>query len=372
MTPDPSRRPVSPAQATLSRWWARHGAQLGLCLGAAVLAGMLGYGLATSAAAQWPGNTGLLGALVGAGVAVLLMPLALWARLPTLPLMRLLRQPPPPDAPAAPVLHLPQRSAAQGASVAAAGSAALGQLFQQGAAARAQAFEAEVGVASSLAGAAPAGNGIPGFGGGTGPGQLADAALAEASRAHDAQRPARDALTGAYTQQHFVAAADREWSRIRRHGEDAALLMIDIDRLKGINERHGEPCGDALLVEITRQVSTTLRQYDLLARFGGGVLVVYLPHTDPIGALDVAERIRERVAALRVSWQTHTVRSTVSVGVAGIGASHAALDEVIAEAGAALREAKAAGRNCVRAAPIPPRRNANLFPAGAQRPIGPT
>jgi diguanylate cyclase (GGDEF)-like protein len=173
----------------------------------------------------------------------------------------------------------------------------------------------------------------------------------------DAQAPARDALTGAYTQQHFVAAADREWSRIRRHGEDAALLMIDVDHFKRLNDEHGVACGDAMLVEITRLASTTLRPYDLLARFGGGVLVVYLPHTDPLGALDVAERIRERVAGLTLNWHGQRVKATISVGVAGIGAGHSGLDAVIAEAGAALREAKGAGRNCVRAAPIPPRRN---------------
>jgi len=173
----------------------------------------------------------------------------------------------------------------------------------------------------------------------------------------DAQAPARDALTGAYSQQHFVAAADREWSRIRRHGEDAALLMIDVDHFKRLNDEFGMPAGDAMLVEITRLSSTTLRPYDLLARFGGGVLVVYLPHTDPLGALDVAERIRERVAGLRLNWQGHNIKTTISVGVAGIGDAHGALDSVIADAGAALREAKSAGRNCVRAAPIPPRRN---------------
>lgn len=173
----------------------------------------------------------------------------------------------------------------------------------------------------------------------------------------DAQAPARDALTGAYTQQHFVAAADREWSRIRRHGEDAALLMIDIDRFKHLNDERGTACGDAMLIEITRQASTTLRPYDLLARFSGGVLVVYLPHTDPLGALDVAERIRERVAGLALLWQGARVKATVSVGVAGVGAAHAGLDAVIADAGNALREAKSAGRNCVRAAPIPPKRD---------------
>lgn len=173
----------------------------------------------------------------------------------------------------------------------------------------------------------------------------------------DAQAPARDALTGAYTQLHFVAAADREWSRIRRHGEDAALLMVDVDHFKRLNEDHTALCGDAMLVEITRLASATLRPYDLLARFGGGVLVVYLPHTDLLGALDVAERIRERVAGMGLAWQGKRVKATVSVGVAGIGSNHAGLDAVIADAGGALREAKAAGRNCVRAAPIPPKRS---------------
>ena len=168
----------------------------------------------------------------------------------------------------------------------------------------------------------------------------------------------RDQLTGAFTQRHFVAAADREWARIRRHGEDAALLMVDADQFRELNEKRGQACGDAVLVEITRQVSATLRQYDLMARFGGGVLVVYLPHTDPIGALDVAERVRERVAAFRLNWNNEAVGATVSIGVAAIGPDHAALDAVIADAGNALREAKAAGRNCVRAAPVQPRRAA--------------
>ncbi|WP_284614556.1 GGDEF domain-containing protein [Aquabacterium humicola] len=166
----------------------------------------------------------------------------------------------------------------------------------------------------------------------------------------------RDALTGAFTQRHFVAATDREWARIRRHGEDAALLMVDVDHFRTLNDKHGGACGDAALVEITRLASATLRQYDLLARFGGGVLVVYLPHTDPIGALDVAERIRERVAGYRLTWESQSVGMTVSIGVAAVGADHAALDAVIADAGTALREAKAAGRNCVRAAPVQPRR----------------
>ena len=270
------------------------------------LGAMLGHGLGHSLAGHLATSmAGALPALVGAAVALVLVPLAGWAAIrivaPALP------RPAPATAAASSVVRL--RAVAPAAAPAAV-------------------------VQSAAAAPAGASAGTP-----------------------DLQAPARDALTGAYTQQHFVAATDREWSRVRRHGEDAALLMIDVDYFKRLNDEHGNDAGDAMLVEITRLASSTLRPYDLLARFGGGVLVVYLPHTDPLGALDVAERIRERVAGLRLSWQGKLVKTTVSVGVAGIGSGHAGLEAVIGDAGGALREAKGAGRNCVRSAPIPPRQN---------------
>ena len=302
MTTD--HRPVTPiisAEATIQQ--RRRAAALTAAAAAAVGVGaLLGHGLGQSLGAALPAAwQAVVPTLVGAAVAAMLVPLAGWAAIRIV----------------APTL--PARRAAASAAVSA--------------------------TVTPLRAAAVAARASP---------QAAGPATADAV---DAQAPARDALTGAYTQQHFVAATDREWSRIRRHGEDAALLMIDVDHFKHLNDERGTVCGDTMLVEITRLASTTLRPYDLLARFSGGVLVVYLPHTDPLGALDVAERIRERVAGLVLPWQGARVRATVSVGVAGIGASHAALDAVIADAGAALREAKAAGRNCVRAAPIPPKRD---------------
>jgi len=300
MTTDPlSLKPTdSSVPATLQRRQ-RQALVLG-GVGAVGLGALLGHGLMQSIGGALPAAwQPAAGALVGAAVSALLVPAAAWAAI------RLIA----PALPRRPVLVPPV--------------AAPAKVSPLRAAARAQA------PAAAPVAAAPGG----------------------------AQAPARDALTGAYTQQHFVAAADREWSRIRRHGEDAALLMVDIDHFKRLNDEFGSACGDAMLVEITRLVSSTLRPYDLLARFGGGVLVIYLPHTDPLGALDVAERIRERVAGLALNWSGRAVRATVSVGAAGIGDVHAGLDAVIADAGNALREAKAAGRNCVRAAPIPPRIN---------------
>ena len=294
----PSLPAQPPAQLVLRRQqrWALV-AIIGLAVG---IGAMLGHGLGQSLSGALPAAWAAASAgLVGAGVALLLVPLSAWVALRIV-------------APA-----LPQRAAL-----------AL--------------------VRSSLR-PSPRSS-MPGFARSSGTGDPA------APQPAEPQAPARDALTGAYTQAHFVAAADREWSRIRRHGEDAALLMIDIDHFKRLNDEHGAACGDAMLVEITRQASTTLRPYDLLSRFGGGVLVVYLPHTDPLGALDVAERIRDRVASMRLDWHGKKVKATISVGATGIGVAHAGLDAVIADAGTALREAKAAGRNCVRAAPIPPRK----------------
>ena len=313
MTPETPAltRPDAAARQARQRRWALAAA----ATGAVGLGAMLGHGVQQSLVQALPtGWHGALGALGGAAVAALLVPLSGWVALRIV-------------APA-----LPAKAAAAPRRSALAWVKSLRPI-------------AKVAKVAAPAQAATA----------VAPG--AKSAGTASSASPDAQAPARDSLTGAYTQLHFVAAADREWSRIRRHGEDATLLMVDVDHFKRLNDEHGMPCGDAMLVEITRQSSATLRQYDLLARFGGGVLVVYLPHTDLLGALDVAERIRERVVALRLTWQGKKVKATVSVGVAGIGPAHAALDAVIADAGAALREAKAAGRNCVRAAPIPPKHN---------------
>jgi diguanylate cyclase (GGDEF)-like protein len=172
----------------------------------------------------------------------------------------------------------------------------------------------------------------------------------------------QDDLTGVLNRRHFMLLAEREWARCRRYESDGAVLLIDADHFKRINDRHGHIGGDALLREIVRVAAGSLRQADVLARFGGEALIVLLPQTDPLGALDVAERIREHVAALRLDWQGSSMFTTVSVGVASMGASHTSLDALLLDAEHALGAAKAAGRNCVRAAPIQPRRSGEARP----------
>ncbi|HEX2012669.1 MAG TPA: GGDEF domain-containing protein, partial [Roseateles sp.] len=175
-----------------------------------------------------------------------------------------------------------------------------------------------------------------------------------------------DALTGAYNRRHFLELAEREWSRAKRYEMPCALLLLDVDHFRLVNEQHGQPCGDQLLRRIAEAALETLRQADMLARFGGEEFIVFLPHTDPLGALDVAERIRERVEALGFQWNGRDVPVSASLGVAALHDHHITLDQLISDADDALHQAKSAGRNCVRA-------SAGLLPGRSgvlNRPLG--
>jgi diguanylate cyclase (GGDEF)-like protein len=150
---------------------------------------------------------------------------------------------------------------------------------------------------------------------------------------------------------------EAEWDRARRYGNSAALLLIDVDHFKLVNDTHGHLCGDELLRRIASAAAELLRQPDVLARFGGEEFVVFLPHTDTLGAIDVAERIRERVKSLSIDWAGRQVTTSVSIGVAPLRLDMPSLDWLLHEADTALYAAKGDGRNCVRSLPFPASRN---------------
>lgn len=177
----------------------------------------------------------------------------------------------------------------------------------------------------------------------------------DAARQRHTVLSTQDELTGAHNRRHFMQVVEREWSRCRRYAEDGAVLLVVADHFRALKESQGRGCCDAMLRDITRVVTHALRQPDLLARYGGEALIVYLPNTDPLGALDVAERIREQVAAHTLRWQDNAISTTVSIGVASVGAAHLTVDALVHDATTALQAARAAGHNCVRAAPIQPR-----------------
>jgi len=194
----------------------------------------------------------------------------------------------------------------------------------------------------------------------------------EHSRQQIARLDTVDTLTGVANRHHFLALAEREWARSRRYGGDPVLLIVDVDRFQRLCETRGSGAGDAVLRELARHIAPTLRGADALARFGGSQLAVWLAQADPIGALDVADRIRERIEALEVPWQQQALRLTVSVGVAILRPGHANLDALIVDAEAAVQSARQSGGNCVRAAPADPAPTRRIGPSvGDNRTAGP-
>ncbi len=150
----------------------------------------------------------------------------------------------------------------------------------------------------------------------------------------------------------FMALAEREWARSRRYGSGAALLLVEVDRFGRLAEGFGCGAGEAVLGALVRDVGPTLRGADALAHFGEGQLAVFLAQADATGALDVADRIRERAEALEVPHPPRPLRFTVSVGVAHLRPAHLHLQALLEDAADALHAARQAGGNCVRAAPV--------------------
>ncbi len=186
----------------------------------------------------------------------------------------------------------------------------------------------------------------------------APVALATATATPGDAAPLRDRETGAFRPDMFMELAEREWARARRYGTGAGLLVVDLDRSALLQEAHGAAAADAFLTALTRQTSPTLRGADLMTRLAPTRLGVFLAHADPTGALDVAERIRERAEALDLPWpaagggQAVSLRASVSVGVAPLRPAHLSLQALLHDADDALAAARQAGGNCVRAAPV--------------------
>ena len=154
----------------------------------------------------------------------------------------------------------------------------------------------------------------------------------------------------------FLELAGREWARSRRYGTGAALLLVDVDRYARLVESRGGAATDAVLAEMLRQTSPTLRGADLVTRLSDGQMAVFLAQADATGALDVAERIRERSEHLDVPFHHDSsprrLRITVSVGVAQLRPAHLNLRALIEDAQDAVLAARQAGGNCVRSAPV--------------------
>ena len=163
----------------------------------------------------------------------------------------------------------------------------------------------------------------------------------------------RDGLTGLYNRRALDERLAQEVARAGRYGGGFALLMLDIDHFKAINDTHGHGAGDRVLQDVARIVVDCTRRSDWTARFGGEEFVVVLPETDDDGAALLAERIRATIAQepLAVS-DAVTVAVTASVGVAAFPDAGRSAEALLASVDRALYRAKEGGRDRVCRAPV--------------------
>jgi diguanylate cyclase (GGDEF)-like protein len=166
-------------------------------------------------------------------------------------------------------------------------------------------------------------------------------------RAQDATlRLARfDPLTGLYNRTHFFTELEREIRLAQRAGRTFALLMIDVDGLKPVNDAFGHHYGDRLLTGVTGVIRSTVRATDTPARYGGDEFLVLLPETDAGGAYVVAEKLRHDIAAFTIQVSDRTVRTSVSLGLVTYPEDGTTVDALMTAADAALYEAKRSGRD---------------------------
>ncbi len=156
-----------------------------------------------------------------------------------------------------------------------------------------------------------------------------------------------DGLTGLFNRRQLMEALAKESQRTRRHKRPFALLMLDVDHFKKCNDTYGHLVGDDVLKKLGSILRGMVRDVDLVARYGGEEFVVLLLEASQDGGSEVAERIRERIAAETFTSGKEEFNITVSIGVAECSAVDPSPDAVISQADRALYQAKQHGRNRV-------------------------
>jgi diguanylate cyclase (GGDEF)-like protein len=175
--------------------------------------------------------------------------------------------------------------------------------------------------------------------------RLQRVALSEAER-----RAQIDPLTGVLNRRSLIERLDAACLRAQARGLPIALLFIDLDHFKQINDTFGHPAGDACLRAIIPPIHAELRQSDVIGRYGGEEFVVILSSADAAAAIPIAQRIRERVANVQVDGFEKPIKLTCSIGIAASDTLGVWGEHLIAQADAAVYVAKRAGRNQVQVA----------------------
>lgn len=156
-----------------------------------------------------------------------------------------------------------------------------------------------------------------------------------------------DALTGAFNRRSLVEEAERLRARCLRTGNSLAIMMIDIDDFKLINDRHGHPAGDEVLRHLASISQATIRTDDYFARYGGEEFCILLPNITEEDAMLLAERLRKTFEAAFIKYDGEVLSSTISIGVADSISVGLEISSLISAADQALYLAKQEGKNRV-------------------------
>jgi diguanylate cyclase (GGDEF)-like protein len=164
-----------------------------------------------------------------------------------------------------------------------------------------------------------------------------------------------DALTGVLNRRHLFEVGQQDLIQARDAGNELAVLMVDVDHFKSINDRHGHPVGDTALRQLAARLRTAVRRADHIGRLGGEEFAVVLPGIAPAASLIVAERLRAAVASRPLVRGGVRIPMTVSIGLAMACATDRTFEQVIARADEQLYRAKEGGRNrvCYAEAAVP-------------------
>lgn len=161
-----------------------------------------------------------------------------------------------------------------------------------------------------------------------------------------------DPLTGIFNRRYLDRRLADEFAAARRYELPLAVLMLDIDHFKRVNDTYGHPAGDQVLVELAREVFRQLRETDVFVRYGGEEFMIVAPHTVLPDAMTLAQRVRRNIEqhVFRVpdqNGETSRIHLTISIGVAALGPGCEDKEALVRHADANLLAAKEAGRNRV-------------------------
>jgi len=156
----------------------------------------------------------------------------------------------------------------------------------------------------------------------------------------------RDALTGVFSRRYLQHVLHRERERSLRSAAPLSCILLDIDHFKSVNDRYGHDAGDAALQHVCKVLTDGLRVTDTFGRQGGEEFMLICPETQHSTALEVAQRLRQSLQALPLTWHEHSITLTASFGVATLRAGDH-VESLLKSADLALYQAKRLGRNTV-------------------------